>query len=270
MRIFFAIFLFALTLFAQEPDPIIEAARVRAAKSSRSVPDYLVERITVRYKNTNHPDLKPLAATPQARHYPTNPDLFWRIEDSFSAEITSEGEHEAYTNIKVNGKPATALPEDGVWSALEFSGLLGEILSPERHAVFTDKRSDTVHRRPAWRYNFSVDEEHSGWMVQIDVPEYTGPSRISAPHVGSIWIDQETSDVLRIERSVRRLPEHFPLRLIESATDYSAVKIGEESYVLPTQSEIITCATGRTNCFKNETTFRNYRKFEANTRISFQ
>lgn len=69
--------------------------------------------------------------------------------------------------------------------------------------------------------------------------------------------------------TARDLPSNFLLQLVESATDYSPVKIGDGSYLLPTHSETIICTCDPANCFKNESTFRNYRKFETNTSIIF-
>jgi hypothetical protein len=269
MRIAVTIVLFSLTAFAQPSDPIIEAARRAASQYRQSLPSYLVLRSTNRYVNVKVDDLTQPSPTPESRHYPTHPTLVWQLTDYFSAEVTSQGRGESYSDIKVRDRPAKQIPSDGLWSAGEFATLLDEILSPDHHPVFMDQSSETIRRRPAWRYNFVIDAQHSGWNVRVNLPQPAGVIAITPKYMGAIWIDKQTSGILRIEKSAGDLPPDFPLQLVESATYYSSVRIGDGSYLLPTRSESILCTRNPGNCFKNESTFKNYRKFETNTSITF-
>ena len=85
-----------------------------------------------------------------------------------------------------------------------------------------------------------------------------------------IWIDRETGKVLRIQKSAQKVPRQFPLRLIESSTEYSLVTIGDQNYMLPARTETITCTRQDVTCFKNETIFENYRKFDASAHITYE
>src|SRR5262249_5986588 len=158
--------------------------------------------------------------------------------DSVSAEVASEHGKEVYSDIRINDKPATALPQGGVWSAGEFANLLEEILSPRHAAVFTGKRSETRAHLPAWRYNFAIDQAHSGWDMDSKKVGTNMPIRIAPAYSGEIWIDKATSKVLRIEKSASAIPRDFPLESIKASTDYDFVDIGGTQYLLPVQSEI--------------------------------
>lgn len=241
----------AILAAAQQPDPIIEAARAEAARYSQSIPNYLVSRTTARYLSSKSRDN-------------------WRQTDSVSAQVASQGDHEIYSDIRIDGKPSKALPRDGVWSSGEFSTLLDEILSPKHRAVFKDRELVTMHSRPAWRYRFEIDQKYSGWDMIGDVPDSLKRVRATPRYSGSIWIDQETGKVLRIEKSTRRTPRRFPLQLVESSTDYSPIQIGDASYMLPTHTKTITCTRRDVTCFKNETVFENYRKFDASAHITYE
>ncbi len=94
---------------------------------------------------------------------------------------------------------------------------------------------------------------------QAYFPEYTG----------NVWIDDETSRVLRIEMQARHMPDEFPLDHVESATDYDFVRIGERKFLLPVHSENLSCERGTSQCSRNVIDFRNYRKFGADTEITF-
>jgi hypothetical protein len=47
------------------------------------------------------------------------------------------------------------------------------------------------------------------------------------------------------------------------------VLIGDEKYLLPVHSEALSCVRGRSDCSRNVIEFRNYRKFSADSNITF-
>jgi hypothetical protein len=258
MRIAAATILIALTALARQPDPVIEKARADAARYAQSIPNYLVNRTTTRYR-----------AKPSGK-FALGGIFDWRHVDSVSAEVASHDGREVYSGIRINGRPSKGLPRDGVWSRGEFSTLLEEILAPKHAAVFSGRTQDTTLSRPAWHYRFEIDQKHSGWDMVADLPNSYERMRIAPRYSGAIWIDRVTGKVLRIEKSARKVPRRFPLQLIESATDYSLVTVGGESYMLPTRTETITCTRRDVICYKNETVFENYRKFDASATITFE
>ena len=184
----------ALALAAPTPDPVIEAARISAASYQQSLPDYIVKRTTTRYKGTRQ-DLKAPA---------TAVDI-WHTVDTVSGDVAAQHGTEVYTNIILNGKPAKELPSRGAWSSGEFSTALMAILPPERAAAFTHQHAEQLRGRPSFRYEYVVDESHSTWRLAADnLPGMPGPQAYSAAYAGAIWIDRQTSQVLRIEMSGSR------------------------------------------------------------------
>jgi len=151
----------------------------------------------------------------------------------------------------------------GSWSTGEFASTLQAILSPASDALFTKKRSTSLENRPAWRYDFMIEQPRSSWQV------YAGGSRYRPAYGGTIWIDKETSRVLRIEMDARNIPNEFPLDHVESAVDYSFVNIGAKKYLLPTHSESLSCNRGTTECTRNSIDFRNYKKYGAESNVTF-
>jgi hypothetical protein len=47
------------------------------------------------------------------------------------------------------------------------------------------------------------------------------------------------------------------------------VLIGDAKFLLPVHSEALSCERGTNGCSRNSIDFRNYRKFSADTNITF-
>jgi hypothetical protein len=229
-------------------DQVIDNAREAAFSFSETLPNYVVKQFTTRYQ------------TEAARAGQTS----WRALDTVSADVVSEGGKESYKNILVDGKaPKEAVEKSGSWSTGEFSSVLLDVLSPGTEADFHNRRSTTIVNRGAWRYDFSVEQANSHWHV------YSSAESYKPEYTGAIWIDKENSRVLRIELSARNMPRAFPLDTVESAVDYDYVLIGDAKFLLPIHSEALSCERGTSFCTRNVIDFRNYKKFGADTSITF-
>ncbi len=229
-------------------DEVIDRARAAAFSFSETLPNYVVKQFTTRY------------ATGAARGGKTS----WQVLDTVTADVIDENGTEKYKNILVNGKPPkTNLEDSGSWSSGEFSSLLLDVMSPSTEADFHGKRATTIVSRSAFRYDFSVAQANSHWKVE------SGGQSYMPAYTGSIWIDKESSRVLRIEMSAQGMPRGFPLDTVESAIDYDFVLIGEGKFLLPVSSEVLNCGRGTSECGRNVIEFRNYRKFSSETSITF-
>jgi hypothetical protein len=52
--------------------------------------------------------------------------------------------------------------------------------------------------------------------------------------------------------------------------DYGFVKLStSQPFLLPTIAEVLSCEQGSTRCVRNKIEFRNYRKFGAESEITF-
>ena len=170
---------------------------------------------------------------------------------------------EQYKNILVNGKPPMGdVEKTGSWSRGEFSSLQLDVSVSQHRADFHGKRATTIVNRPAFRYDFSVEQPNSHWHVESE-----GQSYLPA-YTGSIWIDKESYRTLRIELAAQGMPRNFPLEQVESAVDYDFVVIGDGKYLLPVHSEALSCGRG-IGCTRNVIEFRNYKKFTADSSITF-
>jgi len=51
--------------------------------------------------------------------------------------------------------------------------------------------------------------------------------------------------------------------------DDDYVRLGEQKVLLPVHAESLSCSRGTSDCLKNVNEFRNYRKYGADTNITF-
>ncbi len=224
---------------------IIEDARTAAQSFARDLPDFVVEQVTNRsYSSVNPPD--------------------WRVRDVVTAELTFAGGREHYGNVRVNGNPTDQPPEkSGAWSTGEFVTTLQHLFD-SGNAAFVRIRDGRASARPAYVFEYTVDAEHSNWTIVAQ-----DGRRHRAAFRGQIWIDKDSRRTLRIEQIAERIPDSFPLAEAETTIEYAFVPIDAGTYLLPVQSETQACQRGGGGCSRNTLIFRNYRKFSAESKISF-
>ena len=223
-------------------DPIIDKAREAIANLTADFPNYVVRQLTT-------------------RRYSDTAKVEWKVADVVEADLIVEGGSERYRNLKINGKSAKTRPEDtGAWSVGEFVSTPTQLLG-SGSAEFRNRLETNFNGRKAWRYDFSVPQERSGWRIEAAGQSYYPAQR------GRLWLDKETARVLRLEMEGLKFPGEFPIDKTEMTLDYDFVSIGSRKFLLPVKSEILSCHRGKPDCSLNVLEFRNYRKFEAESQL---
>lgn len=229
-------------------DVTITKAREAAAQFEGSLPNFFCQQITTRYQSDH-------------------PKTGWDALDIVTADVAYENGAESYRNIKVGNKVVNKdmMDIEGSRSTGEFSSILADLFSPQTAASFRRTGSDTIHGRSTLVYHFDVTREHSHWRIM-------GPAQLYYPAFsGSIWIDKETSRVVRVEQQAKNMPLLFPFDTTESATEYDFVRLSTPTqYLLPIDAEVLSCSRGTRMCVRNKIEFRNYRKFGAESSVTFE
>jgi len=226
---------------------LIEKAREVASKFLEGLPNYVVQESATRYvSETRQPS--------------------WNVVDVVSAEVVFEEHRESYRNLQINGKPSKKPPEEsGAWSTGEFGTILGNLFSPYTDADFKFAQDDTIIHRAASVFDFKVQRVRASWRI------WTTGQYIMPAYRGSVWIDKQTGDVLRIEMQAKEIPEAFPEITVETAVDYDSIRLGTpEQFLLPVHSEALSCWRGSNDCQRNVIEFRNYHKFTGESNIEFK
>ncbi len=227
-------------------DAVVLKARTTSGSFSATLPNYIATQFITRYQSDSRP-------------------VNWHALDVVSAEVVYEDGKESYRNVSVNGRQTHKGLEDtgGAWSTGEFGTMLRDLFASTTPASFRFARESAAAGLTVRVYEFEVPRPNSHWHVE------TGGQSIVPAYRGSIWIDPRSGRVLRIETQARFLPSEFPLDTVETAVDYSGVRIGSEQALLPVHAETLACQRGSNECSRNVIDFRNYHKYGADSNVTF-
>ncbi|MCP5114017.1 MAG: hypothetical protein GY953_24550, partial [bacterium] len=129
-------------------------------------------------------------------------------------------------------------------------------------AKFTYARESGIAGVKAKVYKYSISQEASDWKVDFE------GTFIRPAFRGAVWIDPETYRVMRLEREARKLPEDYPMNVVEMTVDYGPVTIAGDEYLLVVKAENLACQRDSWRCARNQIEFRNYRQFTTESSVS--
>ncbi len=226
-------------------EAVIADARSVASTFTSTLPNYLVQQLTIRYFSTVSP----------AR---------WQQIDQVTADLAYVDGKEDYRNFRVNNQPVDRPEQSGSWSTGEFSTTLEDILSPMTNAKFRRRGAQKMAGRNAMVFDYTVAQPNSHWTIVA--PD---DRRYNPPYEGAIWVDQDTRRVLRIEQRTSSMPSGWPYKGAECVLEYGYVRIDQKTYLLPDRAENQACMSGSGACTRNVIEFRNYRKFTTESNVKF-
>lgn len=246
------------------PEAVLEIARKNAAVLARAAPNYIVKRTIYRYRGVRRPASDKTSAGIS----------MWQLLDTVSGSLTLDQGNEVYSNLTVNGFPATNIPS-GISTSGELSTEPQMVLAPEVRAVFKGPKRDNLRKHRTYRYDFSIDQVHSTWHLDVGrLPGTTTAESCVPAFSGRIWIDVESGETVRIEASTSSVPKGFPLDWVALRTDYEAITVGTRSFALPVHSNAYACMSQPEKihdmaCYWNESLFSNYERFSVDSSAQF-
>jgi hypothetical protein len=188
----------------------------------------------------------------------------FREADSFIEELTYESPKETYRTLEVNGQKSS-LNRDalkGVSSRGEFGSMLKSIFRTEAAAQFRWAGRAMASGALCEVFEVDVPVTRSNFVLTFNLRQEIAGFR------GRVFIDEESGLVRRIVLEGGGLPKDFGLQSPIFSLEYGMVRIGGQDYLLPLRS-ILQVRQGK-QVVRNETQFRDYRKFEAASQIKFQ
>jgi hypothetical protein len=230
-----------------ERDSLIRRAADAALDFSETLPNYVCREVISRFQNTDR-------------------DADWRLLDTVEADLVYEDGLENYRDIAVNGRRVNKMEEVGdAWSTGEFGTVLRHLFATDTMTEFQLLETSRIAGVDAREYSFTVKQDLSMWNVRVESRSY------HPAYSGRIWIDPSTARALRIEMEATAFPADFPVDRVETTTDYEYVRLsGTTRYLLPVRASMLGCQRGTLTCFRNNIDFRNYRKFEAESKIQYE
>ncbi len=226
-------------------DALLVAVRDRLFDRERELPNYICDLTVERFRAGSRKNPK------------------WRRRDRITGELLWVNRKEAYRGLKRNGKPLKAASPmaTGMWTTGDYVSMLLNIFSPAARTVFRFAGNEVFDGRDARVYGFAVKQENSGWKLLF------GGEQVYPAFEGTVWIDDDTLDVLRAEFRAKDVPITYPEDVIEVAIDYALVPIGGSEHLLPVRSEALGCQRWESRCMLNKTAYTNYRMFTVESTV---
>ena len=188
--------------------------------------------------------------------------------DRLTIQLSYYGQKEKQKLVTSNGEP-TKQPLDsleGLITGGEFGSLLLGVFDPSSAADFQWKESSTVRKRHAAVYTYRIARARSHYMVgyRADTGKLVS---VAAAYHGEVALDSETFRVLRLTASADDIPKESGITASSVEVDYDFVDVAGHSYLLPARSDARMERSNRQ--IANVVTFAGYRKFEADSTITF-
>ena len=229
-----------------EQDRMIAAMRDYAEQYTANLPNFICQEVVSQFEAGRKPKK-------------------WRQGDTLTSKLIYNNGHEERTLLAVNNKavagynrgwrrPLTTAGEFGMW--------LNNIFDPVTEAKFTWSGWEELRGRRTAKFDFAVSQEHSTLSLSL-----SDLAKAVVAYHGSVWGDPQTGEVWRIQSQADDIPEKVRTRSTATTIDYDAVPIGAKSYLLPVKAEVLMATD--TNHIRNEMQFQAYKKFEAESTITF-
>jgi hypothetical protein len=240
---------------SEEQAAIITQVRETALNYSKELPDFICTQVTRRY-----------AAPPPGTKYggPAGSPPSWHALDTLTIKLSYFEQKEDYKLILVNN---TITKQDyktlgGATSTGDFGSMMKDIFEPSTEARFEWDHWGTLRGRRVMAFAYRVAQSHSQWHIT-----YERTMDIVPAYHGLVYVDNKTHDIMRVTLAAEDVPETFPVKLTETVLDYDFQDISGHTFLLPLKATT-TMATGD-YMTKNDEEFRIYRKYSAESAISF-
>ncbi len=232
-----------------EMSAAIHHARVYAVSYASNLPNFLCNENIVRYE-----DLRGRGA--------------WEKRDTLGLRLSYEDQEESDKLVTLNGRPTTQplSAVGGAQTSGEFGAMMVQILDPTSKGKFRWDHWTLLRNRPTQVYAYRIDAADSHYKLVFGTA-YSNRVETTPAMEGMLYLDGETSDIVRIANHAADIVFSFPVRQAATRLDYSAQDVGGKRYVLPLHAET-RLATAELHT-RNIVEFAGYRKFEGESTISF-
>ena len=114
----------------------------------------------------------------------------------------------------------------------------------------------------AMDFSYRVTQERSNYQITVD-----GPRSVTPGYSGYFVVDPKTHVIWKLTLKAENLPSDFPVQSAESTLVYRFQDLSGKSFLLPAEFEAVM--TGPEGRNKIDKTFSTYRKYSADSEITF-
>lgn len=231
---------------AEQRAALLASAGRYAEKYMNSLPNFICVRVNQQFEGNKKGDK-------------------WHKGDTLTSRLEWRDGREKRTLQLVNDKPLnqvtrrwrTPLTTEG-----EFGSMLEGVFSDQSNASFDWDKWDQIDGKKVAVFRYSIDRAHS--LLSLGD---TLSGKFTLPYHGFFAIDPDSGIVLQVNVTADEIPRPLQTKEIATTVNYGDVKIGETKYVLPQHATVISKEDR--GVIRNEMLFESYRKFEAESSVTF-
>ena len=234
---------------ADSPDPaqqqqMLDKVRQYANRYLDNLPNFVCARVTEQF---------------EAGKQPKN----WHQRETLTARLIFNEGKENQTLEMVNGKPVRPgrFVDRPLETEGEFGTLVANVLDSNAYAEIAWNRWEDLRGHRLAVFEYLIDQQHSTLSLGL------GGITIIVPYRGLIYADPATGEVWRITNAPFDVPDSVETKSLTTTIDYGPVDISNRHFLLPLTASILL-DTGKRNIL-NKVFFNQYRKFEAESKITF-
>jgi hypothetical protein len=158
----------------------------------------------------------------------------WQYRDRLELEVAFAGKEELFAGSgseRFGEQSLDQIASGGTFGNSPLGSHVDSIFS-RNIADFKYAGEGKKEGRKTVRYDFRVPIERSLFHVHR-----AGVSGV-AGYEGTVWVDADTLDLVRVDFKVNQIPSYVGVRLILESLHYRKLKIGNSEYTLPDRSEL--------------------------------
>src|SRR5579864_3009561 len=218
------------------PDDLYQRVRQRVVADIDRLPNYTcVQTITRRVMDTAAKVKRPPSCDEIIREHNagkhSQPLLFW---DRLRIDVAIADQHEIYSWVGADRFEKDDLHElvgEGQTSMGDFGSLLLSILSDHASMRFQGERKDGARR--LFEYTYETPEALSDYKIKVRSVLFT------TAYDGSIFMDPEMNDVVRVTARSAQLPEQTGYCQTVRELDFGREHIGADEALIPKEARAL-------------------------------
>ena len=232
-----------------EKKQVLEETREWALNYTKTLPDFLCVEDTRRSVDN---------------HFEIGSEGSWSPADRLIEKLTYFDHKENYELLQHNDTALVGKSWESVGGSIsrgEWASVLAEVFEPSTNTDFKWLRWGNIRGHLTHVYQYTVEQQYSQETI-----DYQKEQKITAGFHGLVYVQKGTNVILRLT-VVPDIPQGFPIQDVDQVVDYDYQQIGDQTFLLPLHSQVQMRDGHRAD--RNEITWKQYRKYSADTSITF-
>jgi hypothetical protein len=226
----------------EDPEALLRQIRTRTAAHLAQLPNYTCHQVVDR----------------MLRHAGT-----WNRVDTVEFEVAFVGRRELFARPGEEKFGERSIQELAPGTISD--GVLGsqiDMIFASDAAEFRYIGTAKKDGHKTFRFDLRVPQEKSGFRVRHNSAEAI------VPFEGSVWVDADTFDLVRVDLKVNRIPSYVGVLSVEKSMHYGVLHVADVDFLLPHKAQL-SATDDQGNYSLNTITLDRCREFKGESTIKY-